>query len=200
MSLKIYEAYRIKKGVKLWPFLRRARRLAEAGVTRDLRNLYASLIDSWRASPKLWQEARRQLLHSGDSPDTGFASAYVRKMYREQQGSSMRNAFDFDTAITVRFTGARYILVPYPGSGVSGCLRFMRRCPWLEDYHYQNASDKPDHISAAQWASRARVWDRLLDEGAEHDKLILSIVSPERFYDVDPLFIDAARARRRNRK
>ncbi len=198
MSVKVYTAYRVKKGVKIWPLLRDLRLRAEKYATEDLRDLYARLVSEWEASPRAWREAQKEAqLPSGEAPSTRHASHYVRVKYRDQLASGMRNMFDFDTAIAVRHTGARYILIPYPGSGLSCCLNFMKRHPALEDYHYQDAADKPNHISAAAWEGRARVWDRLLDDDRFHDKLVLTIVCHERFYDVDPLFVDARNARRR---
>jgi hypothetical protein len=32
---------------------------------------------------------------------------------------------------------------------------------YFEDFHYQNSTDKPDHISDKEWRHRCRTWDKI---------------------------------------
>lgn len=36
---------------------------------------------------------------------------------------------------------------------------------WVEDYHYQNASDRPDSISEKDWRQREEDWDEVMPSG-----------------------------------
>ncbi len=37
--------------------------------------------------------------------------------------------------------------------------------PKFKDYHYQNATDRPDGVTAREWTNRRRVWDAIIDRG-----------------------------------
>lgn len=116
-------------------------------------------------------------------------SEWVRRQYRDQRSSPEKNPFDLDVAVAFREHKGRYIIIPYPGSGFcSGCLKFLKRHPALEDYHYQNQSDQPHHIPVREWSARGKVWDFLLEDDRFPDKLVLDIVTYDGFQRVDPWF------------
>lgn len=197
MSTKIYVAYRLRTGYLLWPVLRELRRKAEANAKKILTKAYKAYLDLWAQDEAAAEEAIKTIRYKRTRETLTFHDAawYFRQKFREQSTSFEKNEFDLDVAVSVRYTGSRYILVPYPGSGyLSSCLNFMRRHPALEDYHYQNASDKPRHISEVRWRERARVWDKLLDDGNFGDKLDLVISSSAGFERVDPSFAMTVRA------
>lgn len=42
----------------------------------------------------------------------------------------------------------------------------------FEDYHYQNSTDKPKHISEEAWEQRRKDWDTVLDSSGTFDNLV----------------------------
>jgi hypothetical protein len=176
MSTKIWEAYRLKRGYDFWPTLIGMQKTARSNVKRSLREVIEVMC----------------VEHAKD-PNYGpmQASAELYKKYLAQALVSEKNWFHLDTSVTIRRTAPRgsWLLIPYPGSGiVSDALKFMRKHPALSDYHYQNQSDRPTHISSREWAARARTWHPLLEDERWQEMLVLDIVSIESFWRVSPAY------------
>lgn len=47
---------------------------------------------------------------------------------------------------------------------------------WAEDYHYQNSTDKPRHISKAKWEERAQTWDVVALDNWNAHRLVFKVV------------------------
>lgn len=43
--------------------------------------------------------------------------------------------------------------------GNSEFIKFINKCKFLTDFHYQNQTDKPDDISEEEWKLRKDIWD-----------------------------------------
>lgn len=53
----------------------------------------------------------------------------------------------------------------------------------IRDYHYQNQTDKPDHITGREWRSRKLAWDRLMPSGIpSEDGTVIEIIDNEIMY------------------
>jgi hypothetical protein len=195
VSTKIWEAYCVKPGVDVWQLVRDIRVRAEKNVRKTLTKLYAELITDAKREPEKREGWLTKLalvrLCSDDAPpyalDYLAASRFVVDQFRATTGKSERSIWDLNVAVVFRRSGRRTLLIPYPGSGLlNSSLTFLRRHKALVDYHYQNASDRPRHISAQAWEGRARTWEPLLDDDRWQDKLELSIVSVEGWFRIDP--------------
>ena len=188
MSTKIWEAYIVKPDHDVWEVLWDIRRRAEKNVRKTLTKLYNELLEDAKRPPKA-----RELFSTSEIPDLvdfGYlqASRYVQDQYRQTVGKSERSIWDMSVAVVVRRPSrGRYLLIPYPGSGLlNGSLAFLRRHKALADFHYQNQTDRPSNITAQAWEWRARTWEPLLDDDRWQDKLELSIVSVEGWFRIDP--------------
>lgn len=40
--------------------------------------------------------------------------------------------------------------------------KYFNDLPFVEDYHYQNSTDRPEGITKSQWSKRIRDWDRVI--------------------------------------
>lgn len=195
MSTKIWEAYRLKKGYDLWTVLHDIRVKAERGARKKLTELYDALVVDFKKKENRLEVAKfiytdqKFAQKVAREKDWGYMHAhdYILRKYREQRAKSERNPFDLDVALAIRHKDGRFYMIPYPGSGFLGAtLRFLARHPALEDFHYQNQTDRPRHISGQAWAHRARVWNWLLEDERWDDKLVLDIVTADGFGRVDP--------------
>jgi len=186
MSTKIYEAYVIKPRHDVWEVLWDIRRRAEKSVRASLTAIYSALIQDAKRSP----EARELLTGEIDAGTFGHlaASRFVQEQFKATIGNAQRDTWDMSVAVAVRRASRnRTLLIPYPGSGLLGdALRFMRRHKALADYHYQNSSDRPSHITARVWNERARTWGELLRDARWQDKLVLDVVTVEGWFRIDP--------------
>jgi hypothetical protein len=53
-------------------------------------------------------------------------------------------------------------IIPY---GLNGWIPTEDEVPdWFEDYHYQNQTDRPDHITAQTYNNRRKMWDKLIGD------------------------------------
>jgi len=60
----------------------------------------------------------------------------------------------------------------------------MNEMEELEDFHYQNHTDRPDNISEEDWDGRYRVWSELTENWRL--VLVLPICNTKCFYQIDP--------------
>lgn len=190
MSTKIWEAYVVKPGYDVWTVMWDIRRRAEKRVRATLTKLYGALLEDAKRAPGARELLTGALAVIEDGLKFNYldASRYVQDQYKQTIGRSERSIWDLSVAVVVRRASKRrFLLIPYPGSGLlNGSLGFMRRYKPLADFHYQNSSDRPSHISAAAWEGRARTWEPLLEDNRWQDKLVLDIVSVEGFFRIDP--------------
>lgn len=206
MSIKVWTAYRTKPGVDIAQLVHDIRVKAHKNMAKLLVAEYKRLV-SGAANDKQFRDVIFNTLGMPIKPDSRVSfsniSQYVRKMYGDQLNKSSKDWFDLDTAVVFRKVGNRWILVPYPGSGfLRTSLDFLKRDKRLDDYHYQDQSDKSAKCSDKAWKARGKVWDKLLDldgPGLFWDKLALELMSFTGFYAVDP-WLYLARENAKSRK
>ena len=209
MSLKVWEAYRIKKGYELWTVMHDIRIKGQQNALKELKLHYHNLIDQFQDdemraafADEMYTDkdyARRRAAEK----DWGLLQAhdYVFQMFSRQMGSSLRSPYDLHVSVNVRKYRGRYLLIPYPGSGILGdTLRFLKKHPALEDYHFQNASDKSAKCSDREWKARGKAWDKLLQDDVIDDNLSLDIVNLDNFSSSDPWMDKLLRAYAKKRK
>lgn len=217
MSTKIWTAYRLKKGHDLWAVLRDIRLKTELRCRKQLEQVYAGLLEYWESSPadKL---AASIALYGEESGAKQAAEKWglltardvVFRNYMKQLGQMDKNQYDLNVALVVRQYKARFYLVPYPGSGFLGrTLEWLKRHPALEDFHYQDQTDKSAKVSDRAWRQRGEVWDAMLNDApgganTSGDRVVLEIVGGlDSFARVDPWMhgmLTKSRLRRRSQK
>jgi len=191
VSLRIPRAYRLRKGVDMWAFVRDTRKRGEAEVRKALRKVYALAMNEVRTDSDGYRitfaetgsEQRARLL---------LARARIRDQYAAQLRSHDRNLYDFSVSIAFRERAGYVYLIPHCDMMMRDVLNFLDRDPRLKEYHYQNAADRPDSISAREWRERRKVWEPMTDHEPWQDVLVLELCSWGKWPMLDP-WLDLAR-------
>jgi hypothetical protein len=209
VSLVIYPAYRLKRTSDLWPFIRDTRRKGEAAVLTVINRTYDDV--SARLDPQRGQ--LKQAIATASPPINEpalrdkVAREIIRRLYRIASTSSLRwVGLDFDVSVTFREHHGRIYVIPYAdrAAPVARCLDFLAKDRRLEDFHYQNASDKPAKISRQAWQARAKVWHELTSKSGPRDPwcdyLTLTICDWAKYLWLDShVALDRARKRQVSR-
>jgi len=187
VSTKIWNAFRLRRGFDLWEVMteiqERGRKRATATLAKFMWGLTENPANASAFGLILKLEAdKSELARVMEISRATFLA------YREQIGKSERNVFDLDVSVAVHKVGRRYLFRPFSGSGLlSSTLAFMAKMPALEDYHYQNSSDRPEEIGARAWAARAATWDRAMYPNWNwRPFLALDVVSVNGWHEIDP--------------
>ena len=189
MSTKIYNAYRVKPGYKIediiYDWQIRGRQNAESILSAFIIKL-CGIVD--KTSKKYKQELKRMkdYKYEDDLADE-FARlktiiAMVRQKYNEQLTSMERNPFNFDTSISFRFHKRRIYVQTYCDWTMKEALDFVNKDRRVEDFHFQNSTDKPNHISEKEWKQRERIWDKIYSNEGRLRSLGLDIVSKNELF------------------
>ncbi len=183
MSTKIYNAYRLRSRLDLWKFLRYVRRRAEQ-YARERIDAFA---DELHAAVDPTSRRFQELLpshHCEWEVREHIAWDFLHQAYRKADASNVRSRVDLSLALTVREHEGRYYFIAYEGDGMRGALTdLLDRSLLVEDFHYQNSTDRPDEISEAEWERRRRTWDAMgAGDDAWWNYLTLEIVSPGSFW------------------
>lgn len=185
MSTKIWEAYRMTcPNSWLWAVVRNIRLTATKRLKKRLRKDYEHFMANVDTSKEPYKKLRRDGC-SDRKARLEMTDKLLREGYKIASISRKREPFDYDLSITFRSSKGRVYLIPYGGIAKNE-LNFLKKHPHLEDYHYQNQTDQPSHISAQAWEGRRRTWDTLLEDDCWRDMLILEICRWDMFYMVSP--------------
>lgn len=194
MSTKVWTAYRLKKGVDLWDFACDVRQKAQKRCRAKLKEVITFHLE--RATQDEVLKARVFNSYYGPGwenmqppPRLGpyAVGNWIRKGFREQTIKGEKDLLDLDVCVVFRKYKGRWLVVPYSGSGFFGkVLDFLKRDKRLEDYHYQNQSDKSARCSDAEWKARGEAWDYVLEEERFDDKLVIEISTHGGFSRIDP--------------
>jgi hypothetical protein len=190
VSTKVYEAYRLKRGVKYESWLPkaylRALRGAQAKILELSANLAADRCDAIQAMDyyKVPKECNAYPHIVGQEQWTPTQGGDCLKLlYGAQLLSPARGPWDLNVSIRFWQHKRRWYLIPYCDGQMRRCLRFLKSDPGLEDYAYWNNVDMPEGMTRAEWKARGRTWDALDNLPATY----LDIVSWDGWFKVSPL-------------
>lgn len=170
MSTKIYNAYRLKPGVKLWDFVRDIRARGEANAQEFLWGRFMELV-------------RNKRFEENDETYTPRkASDYLYGQFKEavQRGTWFCN---FTTSVVFHENRGRYYMRVFDDDKH---LAFLKSDPRVEDFHYQDQADKPEEIGNRAWNHRKKVWNEITEGDGQWDQLILEIVSIGSWWRINP--------------
>lgn len=171
MSTKVLNAFRVKSSAMPWELLWQIQASAVENVRRLLREHYVHLVRHMSADDPGYQKERARW--PADTAEhivrLTVARERVLDCYRKQLPSIYRDTYTLDVSVALYPFKGRYYLRAFcePISVVAGALDFLHELPELEDYHYQNSCDRPDAVSARDWARRRRVWFEIFPPSAE---------------------------------
>ena len=191
MSLRIGRAYRLRKGVDLWAFVRDTRKRGEAEVRKALRKVYAIAMAEVRIDSDGYRIALAET-GSEQRARLSLARNLLREEYAGQLRSHERNLYDFNVSIAFRERDGYIYLIPHCDMMMRDVLDFLDHDPRLKEYHYQNAADRPESIGAREWRERRKVWEPMTDHEPWQDVLVLELCSWGKWPMLDP-WLDLAR-------
>lgn len=192
MSTKIYDAYRLKDRERLWPVLREIRERAQQEVVTRLRAYYVTEMETLDPTCAAYTAARAEDPARNEvSLRLSIAQDKLEEGFRKACTNLRRDYFDPDVtlAVTEHPTGFYFRAFCDPMSVLGGSLDFLRTHPELEDFHYQNSTDRPEDVSPDAWDERRRIWDEMATPpsgGLFKDQLLLEISSWQSFWHLNP--------------
>lgn len=173
MSTKIWTAYRSKAGVKLWPLIASLRVKAEKNILRIL------------------EEEVKRLRKENKEWTNWSALNHMRREFEKQHESAYRHYYGMDVSLVIRERKSRLYIIPISNGLMHKSLDFLHRDQRLEDFHYQNQSDKSAKVSDKAWETRGRIWDELdQDDTHWNDRLVLEIFHPGAFFRISYPLMD----------
>lgn len=190
LSTRIANAYRLKPGVDLWRFLKAVRERGQKEVIQRLRDFYWEYVEEMDPESEAYKEQRLEYPDRGEA-SLRLAMAYdeLRVGFKKAIASSRRDRFDPDVnvAVTRHRTGFYLRAFCDPVSILGGSLDFLTEHPDLEDFHFQNATDRPPKVSAAAWDERRQIWEEMSTGGGFfRDQLVLEISNWQSFDSLNP--------------
>jgi len=166
MSFKVYNAYHLKDPNSLWVVLRKINKQAQENVRQKLKDFWRTLmVNLQEDSDKFKQELSKN--------DNNYALTrlfivddLMRQEVVKQATSMQRNHFDVSVSVSLFELNGQYYLRGFcdRGSCLGGSLDFLNDMSELEDYYYQNSTDKPEEISDEEWKKRVEIWDSIYSD------------------------------------
>lgn len=186
MSIKIYEAYKLKHAKYLWPLVHDIKAKATKNVKKTLTQFYLAEMSEVDTSSDAFKAALEICENDVWCAQHSMAHDAICKGYKANSTSGLRDFYNFDVSVAFRqFEGSVY-LIPYRDMTMQHTLDFLKRDRRLRDFHFQNSCDKPKEIPAEEWRTRRRVWTKMDEVGGFNEPLILEICSYNMFFQVDP--------------
>jgi hypothetical protein len=194
VSLKIYDAYRIKDSDKVWQVLAEIRERGQREVVDRLRAYYVDEIETVSPESDVYRVARaRNPKQSEISLRLDLAETKLLEGAKKSATSMRRDHFDLDVDVAMTWHETGYYLRAFcdPVSMLGGSLDFLKSHPDLEDFHYQNQSDTPEGFEdrCEEWEDRGRIWNEMMvppDSGMFKNQVVVEISNWTAFWHLNP--------------
>lgn len=182
----------MKRSSDLWTFVRDIR---DKGVALARKELNKSYMNIAREIPKDSPDYQRKLAGkpSWRSEDDLLLSLghdlFLERMREMRKDPELADVLsNYKSSLTFREHKGRIYIIPYLGYLCEGLRKVLEKDDRLEEYGYWNNTDRPEEVSARQWAARKKVWEPMTDSEPWHDMLVLEIVCPNNMYYIDNYF------------
>ena len=193
MSCKIYTAYKVRKSVDLWDIVHDIKLKGTENVKEALKKFGGTHLSAIREDTDLFKRALESCSHYERSEEATrelarahVATQIIKRCYRINSTSSHRSPYNFDVSVGFRQYKGKIYIIPYCDWTMGKVLDFLKKDRRLTDFHYQNQTDKPSHISEKSWDRRADVWNGMDKEGLFQDVLCLDICRFDIYWQFDP--------------
>jgi len=194
MSIKVYNAFKVRRADHFWAVVRDIKVEATKRVTEVLRSFYLAHMENVDTTSPVYQSALAD--RSDWDPQTAeymarisIAHRFIEQSYREQSVSMQRNPYNFDVSVGFyEFEGGIYLRT-FCDWTMGEVLDFVAKDKRLRDFHYQTQTDRPKEITARAWRERRRVWDGIHSlPGSMPVVLTLDICRWDMYHQVCPWF------------
>jgi len=189
MSTKVYDAYRLAKGIDLWGYLRILQpKVLDRTVDRYLEYFEVGRAELAAKNPGL-----------GEKELDSKTILELDKACREAGETNQHHPFDFDVSMAIHEHEGRFYFRAFEGMASRGCLTgFLDEDSRVEDFHYQDQSDRPEEISRQAWAHRRGVWEAIAENW--ESRVVLGIVKEAKVDRLAVPMLEKYRAKTKKRR
>lgn len=200
MSVRIYRAYRLRKGFNLWAVVSEIRVRGREEARQCLVDLAASQMAVVSSDSDVYRSALgdSHILPNETSEDwedyrarKSIVEKHMRDGYRESLVSAMRNEYDFDVSVDMIYFEGRAYFRLFCDMSMKRALDFLGEMSSLEDFSYWNNTDKPEGTSQRQWRTRKRVWGAIGKVWDSVPQMVIVISDYMSWYRVTPFCSEA---------
>lgn len=191
MSTKIYDAYRVKKDVNLRDLLTRMRKIAEDTMASDedtLRMIHAYSVavasDIVKYNRRDFRRAVEIISNNKDNKFTYDLIRWIERCLKEADEDMNQNLLSISLKSSIWFDDDYWYIKFFVNWGTPTAMvrNIEAGCNELEDFHYQNQCDVPEHIPEEEYHARSVKWDELLSKDDDFtDMFEFTIFDPSRF-------------------
>lgn len=189
MSTKIYDGKRIKgSALEAYQRLQSIRPMIQKSITKRVKQEMCNQLLSFAGEASIAMELQRepdfklklppsmrdtpegtQLIQDiCERPMQSLSQLFINWAYYMEHGRGAKlGPFGFQLyyAIAAFPTQKATYCIPTYAGGLSELQQEINKLDWLEDYSYWNNTDRPEHITAREWANRKRKWNNILPTG-----------------------------------
>lgn len=188
MSLKVWRAYRLKRSQDLWPFVADVKRIGTEKIKEELHKIFKQFMEAVDTKSDGYAEALAVYEGNDQLARALVTDRFFREGYKAASVSMERSHFNFDVSVTFRRHKRWIYLIPYCDMFMQKTLDFLDKDPRIEDYHYQNQTDKPSKIPMREWLERAQVWEAITEQDVWPSYLTLELCNYGMYHNVNPFF------------
>lgn len=188
MSTKIYDARRLKPGVKLWPFVASVQARAEKHIKKELTEWYLRMLKlatKPKERPGILKLLGLPADYKGKLIPFAFSN-WINLEFKKQAGRSTWDPFGMDVSVVFYEHKGRIYFISYANGMMNRTLDFLRNDKSSEDFHYQNQCDKSGDCSDAAWKRRGETWEAMMSPDGHLDNgLVLELLTSTSFFLLD---------------
>jgi len=161
MSTKIWEAYRIPIS-RINDFIDIARDQARAEIFRCV----TAMVESVTEEAMMKEMLKHSEFYSSETAKKDYMENthnklsarfdIVKKVIKAAAQSRHKTPYDIGCWINFWVDGEHAYIIP-----VGACVTGLKYPEWVEDFHYQNQTDKPKRISQKEWNKRRDTWEQI---------------------------------------
>ena len=194
MSTKIWTAYRAQDQ-HFWYLVKGIAQDGKHGVQREMRKLYYQMM----ATVDLQSDKFKEHLVSvrKNSPELAEPDAIrlarlfccqwlLLTLFKKGGESELRTSTDPEVFVQFWRFGDHVYLIPHADGVLHKSLDFLKDFPHLEEYHYQNQTDKPSNISDYEWDKREEIWHTILEDKHYYGNVRLDICTSGLMAHLEP--------------
>jgi len=186
MSVKIYNGYRTKKNYNLRELEEKTSNLKkkiqeQANLEYKqivVDNLYF-LYDNYKLFPDSFKERYQRITNCDFDFDSDFneklfifnvMNGIAIKIENANKEKSIKYPINYHIYADLQIIPVEdAILILWYGESTT-LKKVFESQDWIEEYHYQNQFDKPDHLTEKEWEKRRSVWEEGLPTSIPSDR------------------------------
>jgi hypothetical protein len=212
MSTKVYNAYKLVNKNDLWPLIRDVKVKATQNIKSVLKNIYIFEMNKVNKDSEIYQKNYKSIFNNPYIKITPknkninesrvileTVNDIIIEKYQKVSTSMQRNEFDFDVNVAFYENKNKIYFRHFSDMLMRNVFNFLIKDSRIVDFHYQNQTDQPEHISNREWEYRKKVWDEIFSEpGLTSTYLTLELCNFNMFHQISP-YLDILKTIHKNK-